>query len=302
MIYQKTISKEIMFEGVGLHTGKHCSVTLRPAKSDTGILFFRVDRGDLIRLSPFAVVDTSFATTIGFNGTRIKTIEHLMAALSAFEIDNIYIDVNGPEIPALDGSAADIAGVIMDAGVIEQSAPKMIIEITKPIRFEEGRSSMVALPHNGRKFTQTIEFNNHFLGKQHFGVELSAKTFVSEVAPARTFGFLKDVEMLRQHGLGRGGSLENAVVIGDDGILNPSGTRFSDEFVRHKALDCIGDMYLCGFQIYGHFIAERAGHTTNVKFLKLLFNSRDSYRTLQEISNKTVPDFLSTSGLEQNIN
>lgn len=302
MIYQKTLSTEITFDGVGLHTGKHCTVTLRPAKSDTGIIFYRVDRGNIIRLSPFAVVDTTFATTIGYNGTRIKTIEHLLAVLSAFEIDNIFIDVNGPEIPALDGSAAEIAKIILEAGLTVQSSPKMIIEIIKPVSFEEGKSSIVALPHNGRKFSQTIEFNNDFLGKQHFSIELSAQAFVSEVAPARTFGFLKDVEMLRQHGLGRGGSLDNAVVIGDDGILNPSGTRFVDEFVRHKTLDCIGDMYLCGFQVYGHIIAERAGHTSNVKFLKKLLNSRESYTTIQEISDMSVPDFLSAASIEQNIN
>jgi UDP-3-O-[3-hydroxymyristoyl] N-acetylglucosamine deacetylase len=164
MKHQKTIKNEITFEGVGLHTGKMCKVTLRPAKSNTGIIFFRVDRGNMIKLSPFAVVDTSFATTIGYNGTRVKTIEHLMAVLSAFEIDNVFIDVDGPEIPALDGSSAEIAKIVLKAGLSIQSAPRKIIEITHPISFEEGKSSIAVLPHYGRKFSQTIEFSNHFLG------------------------------------------------------------------------------------------------------------------------------------------
>jgi UDP-3-O-[3-hydroxymyristoyl] N-acetylglucosamine deacetylase len=257
MMYQKTIKNETTFEGVGLHTGKVCKVTLKPAQSNTGIIFFRIDRGNMIKLSPFAVVDTSFATTIGYNGTRVKTIEHLMAVLSAFEIDNLFIDVDGPEIPAL--------------------------------------------PYSGRRFSQTIEFSNHFLGKQQISVELTPEVFVNDIAPARTFGFLKDVEMLRQHGLGRGGSLDNAVVIDDNGVLNPSGTRFPDEFVRHKALDCIGDMYLCGYQIHGHIIAERTGHTTNVKFLKKLFESRDCFRTYQFEADSTSPQYITAPLFEQNV-
>ncbi len=302
MKYQKTIKNEITFEGVGLHTGKICKVTLRPSKSNTGIIFFRVDRGNMIKLSPFAVVDTSFATTIGYNGTRIKTIEHLMAVLSAFEIDNVFIDVDGPEIPALDGSSSDIAKIVLKAGLSIQSAPRKIIEITQPISFEEGKSRISALPHNGRKFSQTIEFSNHFLGKQQISVNLTPEVFVSDIAPARTFGFLKDVEMLRQHGLGRGGSLDNAVVIDDNGVLNPSGTRFTDEFVRHKALDCIGDMYLCGFQIHGHIIAERTGHTANVKFLKKLLESRDCFRTYQFEADSSAPQYITAPLFEQNIN
>jgi len=296
---QRTIDREITFDGVGLHSGRQCTVTLRPAPADTGITFFRTDRGEIIRLSPYSVVDTSFATTIGHNGTRIKTIEHLMAVLSAFEIDNLYIDVNGPEIPALDGSSRDIAKIVLEAGFVEQASPKRVIEITRPVSIEDGKAKITALPFRGRRFSQTIEFSNHFLGRQEFSMELTPETFISEVSPARTFGFLKDVEMLRQHGLARGGSLENAVIIDDNGVLNPSGTRFPDEFVRHKTLDCIGDMYLCGIQIHGHIIAERSGHTTNVKFLKKLFSSRDSFRLIPE---KSAHECMASTVVEQNLN
>ncbi|GBD99019.1 UDP-3-O-[3-hydroxymyristoyl] N-acetylglucosamine deacetylase [bacterium BMS3Abin07] len=298
MFYQKTIANEISFEGVGLHTGKLCSVTLRPADINTGIIFFRTDRGKMIKLSPFAVVDTSFATTIGYNGSRIKTIEHLMAVLSAFEIDNLYIDVNGPEIPALDGSAAQIAEVLSKAGASIQSAPRKVIKITKPLRVVDGKANITVLPYNGRKFSQLIEFKNHFLGRQHYGITLNLQRFVDEISPARTFGFLKDVEMLRQHGLGKGGSLDNAVIIDQNGVINPSGTRFPDEFVRHKVLDCIGDLYLCGFQIYGHVIAERSGHTTNVKLMKMLMNSCDCYQTFQFGQDESTSRYHATSILE----
>ncbi|UCG78234.1 MAG: UDP-3-O-acyl-N-acetylglucosamine deacetylase [Nitrospirota bacterium] len=302
MMHQKTIKKETSFEGVGLHTGKNCKVTLRPANIDTGIIFFRTDRGNMIKLSPFAVVDTSFATTIGYNGTRVKTVEHLMSVLSAFEIDNLFIDVEGPEIPALDGSATEISKIVLQAGISIQSAPKKVIEIIQPISFEEGKTKITGIPFNGRKFSQTIEFKNHFLGKQQISIELSADSFMQDIAPARTFGFLKDVEMLRQHGLGRGGSLDNAVIISDDGIVNPSGTRFPDEFVRHKALDCIGDMYLCGFQILGHIISERSGHTANVKFLKKLLGSRDCFRAYSLSSETASPQYIAPNFLEQQVN
>lgn len=275
---QRTILAPTSFEGIGLHTGKQCKVVLRPAEEDTGIVFFRVDRGIIIKLHPLAVVDTSFATTIGYNGTRIKTIEHLMAALSALEIDNITIDIHGPEIPAGDGSSRYLVEILMKAGISAQNSPKRILEITRPFFFVDGLATISALPYHGRRFSQLIEFNNQFLGKQEYSFDLTPESFVREIAPARTFGFLKDVEMLRKNGLARGGSLDNAVVIDGDQILNPSGLRYQDEFVRHKILDCIGDLYLCGHLIQGHIIAERSGHSSNVKFLKNLLSSPEHFR------------------------
>ena len=277
MINQRTILAPTSFEGIGLHTGKHCKVVLRPSGEDTGIVFFRTDRGIMIKLHPLAVVDTSFATTIGYNGTRIKTIEHLLAALSALEIDNIAIDIHGPEIPACDGSSLYLAQILMNAGIYTQRAPKKILEITRPFFFMDGLASISALPHHGRRFSQHIEFNNQFLGKQEYSLDLTPEAFIREIAPARTFGFLKDVEMLRKNGLARGGSLDNAVVIDGDQVLNPSGLRYSDEFVRHKILDCIGDLYLCGLYIRGHIVAERSGHSSNVKFLRSLLSSPEHF-------------------------
>jgi UDP-3-O-[3-hydroxymyristoyl] N-acetylglucosamine deacetylase len=232
----------------------------------------------MIKLHPLAVVDTSFATTIGYNGTRIKTVEHLLSVLSAFEIDNIRIDVEGPEIPALDGSASEISEIVLKAGITQLNSYRKVMEIIHPVSISDGSAAITALPHAGRKFSQSIEFHNHFLNKQQLSLELTPESFVQDIAPARTFGFLKDVEMLRQNGLAKGGSLDNAVVIGEDSILNPSGLRFPDEFVRHKTLDCIGDMYLCGLQIHGHIIAEKSGHSTNVKFIKHLLSLPNCYQ------------------------
>lgn len=274
---QRSILREISYSGIGLHTGKECKVTLRPAPADTGIVFYRTDRGIMIKLHPLAVVDTAFATTIGYNGTRIKTIEHLMSAISGLEIDNLYIDVEGPEIPAFDGSSVKIVEILLECGFSHQNAHKKYVEITSPISFSDGSASISAIPFAGRRFTQILEFGNNLLPRQEITLDLSHETFIRDVAPARTFGFLKDVEMLRQNGLAKGGTLENAVVIDGEKILNPSGLRFADEFVRHKVLDCIGDLAVAGLPIKGHIIAERSGHSTNIKFLKHLLSSRNSY-------------------------
>lgn len=275
---QRTIKNDITFQGIGLHSGKMCTVTLRPANADTGIVFFRTDRGIMIKLHPGAVVDTAFATTIGYNGTRIKTIEHILSALSAFEIDNVCIDIEGPEIPILDGSSFELAEILLKAGIEHQNAYKKVLEILHPFSVSDGLTSIEILPYQGRKFSQTIEFHNQFLGRQEYSIDLTPEAYMQEIAPARTFGFLKDVEMLRQNGLAKGGSLENAVVIDGNRVINPSGLRYKDEFVRHKILDCIGDMYLCGIYIRGHIISERSGHSTNVKFLKQLLLAASTYR------------------------
>jgi len=292
MFFQRTIQKEISFSGTGLHTGKDCTVTLRPAPIETGIVFYRSDRDITIKLHPLSVVDTAFATTIGQNGTRIKTIEHLMATISALEIDNIYISVEGPEIPSSDGSAAEFVDLILDTGITHQSAQKKFLEITHPVSISDGTARVSALPYNGRKFTQILEFSNNLIPRQEITLDLSLETFMKQIGPARTFGFLKDVEMLRQNGLAKGGSLENAVVIDNGKILNPSGLRFQDEFVRHKVLDCIGDMAVAGLPIKGHIIAERSGHSTNIKFLKYLISTPESY-IIQGVSRSE--DYIATS-------
>ncbi len=284
MRLQRTIKKEITFHGIGLHTGKYATVRLKPASRDTGIVFYRIDRGAIIRANITSVVDTAFATTIGFvNGldvVKVKTVEHLLAAAAGLGIDNLIVEVDGPEIPILDGSSTKLVGIILEAGIAKQGKKKPFIKITKPVVYEDTHSRIVALPYDGMRISYCINFGHHMLGQQELTVNIDEKTFVQEIAPARTFGFLSDVEKLRANGLAKGGSLDNAVIVGDDGILNAAGLRFEDEFVRHKVLDSIGDLSLIGFPIQGHIMLEKAGHTSNINFLKKLITSIDSYRLI----------------------
>ncbi len=278
MKYQRTIKKRVSFKGIGLHTGRVSRVTLRPAPQDTGVVFLRTDRNAMIRASLSSVVDTAFATTLGCNGTRIKTVEHLLSALTGLGIDNLIIEVDGPEIPILDGSSIPLVDILLEAGIKSLKQRKDVIKITSPVCLQDGHINIVALPYDGLRITYTIHFKHPVFKNQTFSLDLAEERFVNDVAPARTFGFLKNVEMLRANGLALGGSLDNAVVIDEDGILNPEGLRFEDEFVRHKVLDLIGDLCLLGYPIEGHIIAERAGHSSHIKFLKTLINSPECWK------------------------
>lgn len=280
---QRTLKKEVSFEGIGLHTGRQVSVRLKPAPRDSGIVFFRSDKGTFINANLTTVCDTAFATTIGVNGTRVKTVEHLMAALAGLGIDNLLIELNGSEVPILDGSSAKFVDLILKGGIANQASNRPHLRIIKPVVFKEGHTEISAMPHNGRKITYQIYFNHRLLGKQQMSIELGEKTFIKELAPARTFGFLKDVEHLRANGLAQGGSLENAIIVGESDILNTSGLRFKDEFLRHKLLDFIGDLSLIGFPIYGHIFASRSGHTTNMKFQRALLSATDCWEIVSEI-------------------
>ncbi|MCX7912985.1 MAG: UDP-3-O-acyl-N-acetylglucosamine deacetylase [Thermodesulfovibrionales bacterium] len=277
MMLQRTISKEVYFEGKGLHTGKLATVRLKPAPVDSGIIFCRADKGVIIKANIYSVVDTSFATTIGLNGIRIKTVEHLLAAIAGLGIDNLFIEIDGPEIPILDGSSTYLTGLILKAGITKQPKGKLFLVIKKPVVYEDRHSKIVALPYDGYSISYYIRFDHKFLRQQRLSIEINEKAFITEIAPARTFGFLKDVENLRLKGLVKGGSLENAIVIGDEGILNEEGLRFPDEFVRHKILDSIGDFLLTGYNIRGHIIFDKAGHTANINFLKKLISSEDCF-------------------------
>jgi len=283
MRLQRTIKQEVSFEGIGLHTGNHVTVKLKPAPRDTGIIFRRNDKNTMIRANVGAVVDTAFATSLGVNGTRIKTVEHLLAAISGLGIDNLLIELNGSEIPILDGSSTELIAIILKGGIAKQGKKRPYMRIMKPVIFEDGHSEIAAFPYSGRKLTYRIHFNHHLLGEQRLSIELNEENFIKEVAPARTFGFLKDVEYLRANGFAKGGSLDNAVILGDNGILNKSGLRFKDEFVRHKMLDFIGDISLIGFPIYGHIVANKAGHSTNIKFVKRLLSSSDCWEIVADI-------------------
>ncbi|NOX19935.1 MAG: UDP-3-O-acyl-N-acetylglucosamine deacetylase [Nitrospirae bacterium] len=273
MRLQRTIKNAVSFSGVGLHTGRLATVILKPAPRDTGIVFIRTDRKTIIKANVNSVVDTAFATTIGYNGTRIKTVEHLLSAVNGLGIDNLIVEVDGPEIPVLDGSSTELVSIILSAGIARQGKRRPYVRITQPIILEDGNASIMAVPYNGRKISYTLQFKHELFKYQSLTIELDEERFVTDVAPARTFGFLKQVELLRANGLAKGGSMDNAIVIDDNGVLNSTGLRFSDEFVRHKILDLIGDLALLGYPIYGHIIAERAGHSAHIRFLKKLISS-----------------------------
>lgn len=283
MRLQRTIKKETLFKGIGLHTGKMATVKLKPASRDTGIVFYRVDKGAIIRANLSSIINTSFSTTLGYDDVKIKTVEHLLAATAGLGIDNLLVEIDGPEVPILDGSSTELVGLILDAGIAKQGKKMPFLKITNPVIYEDSHSRIVALPYDGWRISYSIHFNHHLLSRQELTVDMSEKNFAKEIAPARTFGFLRDAEMLRANGLAKGVSLDNTVVVGDDGILNTSGLRFSDEFVRHKILDSIGDMSLVGYPIQGHLILEKAGHTANRQFLKKLINSVDCYSLLTEV-------------------
>ncbi|MEW6001429.1 MAG: UDP-3-O-acyl-N-acetylglucosamine deacetylase [Nitrospirota bacterium] len=282
MRLQKTLKQEIGFEGVGLHTGKYSRVTLKPAPRDTGIIFIRADKNIAIKASISAVTDTAFSTTLGYNGTKIRTVEHILAALSGLGIDNAIVSVNGSEIPILDGSSMELIRIIRKGGIAKQGKVKSYIKIKNPMVFNNGQAEIAALPYNGRRITYSIHFNHYLLGEQKLSLELTEEIFETEIAPARTFGFLKDVEFLRTNGFAKGGSFDNTIVLGENAILNSSGLRFKDEFVRHKILDLTGDLSLLGFPIYGHIIASKSGHSTNLKFLKKLLSLSDCWEIVTE--------------------
>lgn len=276
MRLQRTLRKEVSFEGIGLHTGRYTKVCLKPSPADTGITFIREDVA--IRASVDSVTDTTFSTTLEYKGVKIKTVEHLLAALSGLGIDNLIVEVDGPEVPILDGSSIQLAKIILRGGIVTQSKVKPYIKVTSPITVSNGDAKITALPYDGRRITYEIYFDHYVPKEQKLSLELSEESFLAEVAPARTFGFLKDVEYLRTNGFVRGGSFENTIVVGESGVLNSSGLRFKDEFVRHKILDLIGDLYLSGFSIYGHIMARKSGHTTNLKFLKKLLSHPECWR------------------------
>lgn len=280
MRFQRTIRQELVIEGRGLHTGSHAIVRLKPAPRDSGIMFYRSDKGAFIKADVNSVCDTAFATSLGSNGSRIKTVEHLLAALAGLGIDNVLIEVNGPEIPILDGSSAQFVRDILDAGIANQSAKRPYLKVIRPVCFKEGNAEITVVPYEGRRLTYQIYFDHRLLGHQKLSMDLYEDKFVKELAPARTFGFLKDIERLRSMGLAKGGSLDNAVILGEHDVMNSTGLRFKDEFIRHKVLDFIGDLSLIGFPVEGHISAVRSGHSSNFKFVKKLLSAVDCWQVM----------------------
>jgi len=263
MVLQLTIRKPVSVDGIGLHTGEPARITLSPASANTGIVF-RVNDAHrtVIPASPEHVVDARFATTLGLNGTRVQTVEHLLAAATALGIDNLLVEVEGEEIPALDGSAKPFVTLLYVAGKATLPRPRRPLVVTKPIRVGDGTRWLQVLPADSFRISYTLDLDHPAVGTQALSLPCTERVFVEELAPARTYGFLKDVGTLRKNGLAKGGSLDNAVVVGEQAVLNES-LRYEDEFVRHKILDLIGDLGLLGRPLVGHVVARNAGHALN---------------------------------------
>jgi len=286
---QRTLKSKIEMESIGLHTGEKMSLTIHPAYPDTGICFRRSDvESQYTRVSPYTVTSTQMATTILCGSSTISTIEHLMAALYGMGIDNAKVDVSGPEVPVFDGSANIFVQKITDTGITEQAKARKYLKFKKRIRLERDGKWIEIIPSRFFKVTVDIDFENESIGQQKAFVNVTPDSFRDEIAPARTFGFKHEVERLWQMGLAKGGSLDTAVVIDGDEVLNPEGLRFSDEFVRHKMLDLIGDISLLGYPIFGHIRAYKSGHNLNNLFARTLIESANYYSLTEFPENDPV--------------
>ena len=275
---QKTLSQRIRCTGIGLHSGKKVTMTLRPAAEDTGIIFHVKTPAGVkdITPTPEAVIATGLATTLGRDGVAVSTVEHLLATLRGLAVDNLHIDVEGGEIPIMDGSAAPFVMLIAEAGVHTQSKARTVLRIKRKASFEHEGKSIVAEPHDGFFVDYEINFPHPAIGVQRMSLEVTPESFAT-VAKARTFGFLRDVEMLQKSGLALGGSLDNAVVLDERGVLNKEGLRHDNEFVRHKLLDFIGDMAMLPLPLQGRFTVCCSGHALNNEFLRHISSAPDVY-------------------------
>ncbi|MBR9909069.1 MAG: UDP-3-O-acyl-N-acetylglucosamine deacetylase [Gammaproteobacteria bacterium] len=284
MIRQRTLKNAIRATGVGLHTGQKIYLTLLPAAVDTGIVFRRVDLDPVVEIQAKAenVGDTTLSTTLVNGNTRVSTVEHLLSAIAGMGIDNAIIEVSAPEVPIMDGSAGPFVFLIQSAGIEEQPAAKKFIRIKKPVVVKDGEKTASFLPFNGFKVSFSIEFDHPvFRGRTlEAAVDFSSTSFVKEVSRARTFGFMHEIEYLRSKGLAKGGSVDNAIVVDEYRILNEDGLRYEDEFVKHKILDAIGDLYLLGNSLIGEFKAHKSGHGLNNKSLRQLIAQKDAWEVV----------------------
>lgn len=280
---QRTLANEIGCEGIGLHTGQKVHLTFKPAPENYGVTFRRIDLPDSREIPARAqyVVDTALATTLGRDEARVSTVEHCCAALHAMGIDNLRIEVDGPEIPIFDGSALPFVRLVQKAGIALQRAMKAFIVIRRPIRVGDGFKAAELSPANSFSLHFSIDFRHPLISNQELDIDCSASNFCREIACARTFGFLKDIELLKSAGLAKGGSVDNAIVVDGFSILNPDGLRFADEFVRHKALDAVGDLFLLGHPLIGHLKADKSGHALNHQLVTRVLSDPLSYEIVR---------------------
>jgi UDP-3-O-[3-hydroxymyristoyl] N-acetylglucosamine deacetylase len=284
MIRQRTLKNAIRATGVGLHTGQKVFLTLLPAPIDAGIVFRRTDLQPAVDIEAKAenVGDTTLSTTLMKGDVRVSTVEHLLSAMAGMGIDNAIVEVSAPEVPIMDGSAGPFVFLIQSAGIEEQSAAKKFIRIKRPIAIEEGDKTAQFVPFNGFKVSFGIDFDHPvFEGRtSEASVDFSSTSFVKEVSRARTFGFMHEFEYLRAKGLAKGGSVDNAIVVDEYRILNEDGLRYEDEFVKHKILDAIGDLYLLGYSLIGEYKAHKSGHALNNQALLQLISEEDAWETV----------------------
>ncbi|HYD18967.1 MAG TPA: UDP-3-O-acyl-N-acetylglucosamine deacetylase [Patescibacteria group bacterium] len=280
-VSQHTLQHAFTVTGVGVHSGAPTTMKVCPAPASTGIIFVRTDVMDKNNVIPArwnAVVDTKLCTVLANKaGVTISTVEHLMSAFAALGIDNAIVEIDGPEVPIMDGSAVKFVQAIDKAGLLRQNERRRVLRIRKTVSYQEGEKEVFLSPAEGQFFGFEISFDNALIGRQKFTHQLREDAYRADISAARTFGFLHEVEALRKMGLARGGSLENAIVIDGDKIMNPGGLRYKNEFVRHKILDAIGDLYLMGVQMIGHYHGVKAGHAMNNKILHVLFSQPDAF-------------------------
>lgn len=289
---QSTLADRIEIAGVGVHSGAPVAMTLSPADPGTGVVFCRTDFDDRadaeIRAHHTLVSATDLCTIVGdIAGPSVSTVEHLLAALSAFGIDNVHIEIDSAETPILDGSAQPFVDAIRQVGVKRQNVARRYVRVRKPVRVEVGKSFAEIAPHDSFQIDVEIDFDTPLIGRQRIVVDLTQESFCSDLARARTFGFMKDVESLWAGGYALGASLDNTIVLGDDRIVNPEGLRFEDEFVRHKALDAVGDLSLAGAPLMGAFRSYRGGHKVNLALLTALFADQEAW-TLEEAASRRL--------------
>ncbi len=284
---QRTISSCISCKGIGLHSGKQVRLTLKPAPAGTGVVFIRTDLGNAeVRAVAANTATTGYATTLSRNGVAIQTVEHLLAAFAGLNIDNVYVEIDSDEVPIMDGSARPLAKIIIEAGIENQKALQPAMKIIKPVFVREGTKQLAIWPAETASVSCYIDFNHPLLKEQSLSYEPSEEAFLREVSGARTFGFLSDVRTLQANGLARGASLENAIALDEESVVNAEGLRYQDEFVRHKILDLIGDMFLAGMPIIGHIVAHKSGHALNARMVGKLLESTRNWITVGSIEHR----------------
>ena len=281
MSQQRTIKNVIRATGVGLHSGNKVFLTLRPASPDTGIVFRRVDLDPVVEIpaSGELVSETTLCTGLSREGAKVQTVEHLMSALAGLGIDNLYVELSAPEVPIMDGSSGPFVFLLQSAGIVEQDAPKRFIRIRRPVEVREGDKVARFEPHDGFRLGFTVQFDHPAIphSQSRAEVEFSTGNYIHEVSRARTFGFMRDLEYMRERNLGLGGSMDNAIVLDEFRVLNDDGLRYANEFVRHKILDAVGDLYLAGRPILGAFEGYKSGHALNNKLVRALLADRDAW-------------------------